>query len=100
LYQRRRGCSGAPRLLRVFGGHRRGVGQAHAHGFEHRRHRVRREHAAAGALAGTGSAFHFEQLAVVDLAGAVLPHCLERAHDGEISSVVMPGLDGAAVNED
>ena len=100
LHQRRGGCRGAVCLFRIFGRHRRGIGQAHAHGFEHRGHGVGREHPAAGALSGAGAAFHLQQLAVTDLPCAVLPHGFERAHDGEVASLVVAWLDGAAVDED
>ena len=79
----------ALRLFRVLGGHGGGSGQAHAHGLEHRRHRVGGEHPAAGALAGAGVALDLEQLALVDAAGAELADRLEGAHHGEVAAVQM-----------
>ena len=73
----------------VDGRRRRAAGQRHADGLGDRRHRVRGEHAGAGALGGAGVALDGEQLGVVDRAGGVRTDRLEHADDVERLAVVL-----------
>ena len=95
-----RGFRGALFLFVILRRHRRRVRQTHAHRFDGRGHRIRREHPPARPDSRTGMPLHFQQLRPVDSPRAVFAHRFERADHGEIFAVQPPGLDRAAINED
>ena len=98
-HQRAGRGAGAVGFLAILGGHRGGVGEADAHGLERRGHGVGGVHAATGAGAGAGMAFHVQQGRIVDLVGGIGAHGLEGADDGQVAAMQMAGLDGPAIDE-
>src|SRR5829696_1456224 len=76
------------------------MGQAHSHCLEHRGHGVGGKHPTTRSLPWTGSSLDLQELAIVDLARAVLAHRFERAHNREVPAVEMPRLNGSAIDED
>ena len=81
-------------------GHRRAAEQGHPERLAHARHGVRREHARAAPLAGTGRALNGAQLLVADRPDGVRAHGFEDRGDVEGLAVEFAGHDRAAVEED
>jgi hypothetical protein len=87
-------------LLVVRVRHGRRVGQRDAQRLERAGHGVGRVHAAAGAGAGNGALLDLVQVLVAHVAGGVLAHGLEHAHDVQVLALVAARQDGAAVHVD
>jgi hypothetical protein len=77
-----------------------GAGQAHAEGLCRRGHRVGREHAAAGALAGTDRALDLVDLLTGDQALDAGSDSLERVDDRDVLAVDVARHDRPGVEED
>ena len=90
------GLLGNVDLVRVFGRNPRGKRRDPEH-LERHRHRVGGELAATRAVAGRRSLLDRGQLLVGDPAGSVRADRLEHLLDGDALTVVVPGVDRAAV---
>src|SRR5690606_2946860 len=93
-------CRCVGKLLVVDSSHGAGVRQAHPHGFDGARHGVGRVHPAAGTGARAGCALDGVEGVELDAARSLGANGLEDTDDGQVLTVVMTGLDGAAVEHD
>ena len=80
--------------------HGAGVGQRDAQRLEGRGHGVGGVHAATGTGARYRPALDLQQVRIAQATGGVFAHSLKHADDVQVTALVVPRQDGAAVNID
>ena len=100
VFDGRAGAGALVQLARVHRRRRGTVGQRHAQRFNRRGHGVGRVHAAAGARTRTRRAHDGAAVLFVNPPGDEFPVALERGDDVHFLTLVIAGLDGAAVDHE